>query len=288
MYRTAFFITFLAIAGIAPAQPAESEPAGASEPSSDESVLAWFKGEALTAEDLAPDPGTIEMNRKAWDDTTFNGWMEQARSQRLTAIIFGTLLEEFRNAEDIEPTPEEIEQFIEATETAEAASQRQFEERREEIRTLLEAGDLTDAEQGRLESELKTLESILEMNAEQEAFGREHFGDEYEAQQRDIQERIGRQMIASWKTNRSLYERYGGRVIFQQAGPEPVDAYRKFLEEHREAGDFEIVDPELREQFWRYFVNDRMHTFYDEDEGAKWMETPWWQMENLEEAMGRN
>jgi len=288
MIRWSFFMTLVALASTVVAQPAEPNEASASEEAEDEPVLARFKGEPLTAADLEPDPRTLEMNRKAWDDKTFNGWLEQAQSQKLTRIIFGTLLEEYREAEGIAPTPEEIDQFVEAAMKANAASHAEFEARQNEIRERLEAEDLTDAERARLESERETLESLLEMNAEQEAFGREHFGEDYEAQQRRSQERIGRQMITAWKTNRSLYERYGGRVIFQQAGPEPVDAYRRFLEEHRDAGDFEIVDPELREQFWRYFVNDRMHTFYDDEEGAKWMKTPWWQMENLEEAMRSN
>ena len=47
-------------------------------------------------------------------------------------------------------------------------------------------------------------------------------------------------MIRQWKSNRQLYREYGGRVIFQQFGPEPLDAYRRFLEEQQNAGAFEV------------------------------------------------
>jgi hypothetical protein len=68
--------------------------------------------------------------------------------------------------------------------------------------------------------------------------------------------------IRQWKINRSLYREYGGRVIFQQGGPEPLDAYRLFLEERQRDGDFEILDPALGAEFWRYYRNDAMHSFY--------------------------
>ena len=75
-----------------------------------------------------------------------------------------------------------------------------------------------------------------------------------------------------------MYEKYGGRVIFQQAGPEPVDAYRDFLKEKERQKAFQIYDPKLNEAFWDYFVNGG-HTFYSKEEGEKSMKNPWWEME---------
>lgn len=249
-----------------------------SEPNSKEKeeVLAWYQDEPLTASDLEPDPRTVEMNRRAHEEQDFVNWLESAHTRGLTRIIFGGLLEEYRRAEVPEPTGEEIDQFIEFSNRAERESREEFRERLDQINERLKVSDIDDAEKTQLEAEHETLMSILDSYAEQEKFGREHWGENYEAQSRKSEERIARQMISSWKTNRSLFDKYGGRVIFQQAGPEPVDAYRRFLEEHREDGDFEIMDPTLREAFWKYFVNDRMHTFYDLEEGASWMQTPWW------------
>jgi heat shock protein HslJ len=59
-----------------------------------------------------------------------------------------------------------------------------------------------------------------------------------------MQREFARSIIEQWKVNRALYEQYGGRIIFQQLGPEPLDAYREFLEEKRREGAFEINDPE--------------------------------------------
>ena len=88
-------------------------------------------------------------------------------------------------------------------------------------------------------------------------------------------------MVTYWKTNNSLYDKYGGRVIFQQVGPEPLDAYRKSLEEHENKGLFNIMQKEFEDGFWNCFRNDKMQNFYPEEEGARFIETPrWFQNEN--------
>jgi len=69
---------------------------------------------------------------------------------------------------------------------------------------------------------------------------------------------MGRAMILRWKLNRALYRQYGGRTIFQQFGPEPLDAYRQYLEERQAAGDFKIHEKAFENAFWRYFTDDTM------------------------------
>jgi heat shock protein HslJ len=74
---------------------------------------------------------------------------------------------------------------------------------------------------------------------------------------------MGRSMIERWKLNKALYEQYGGRIIFQQFGPEPLDAYRRYLEERQQAGDFTIHNEEFAKVFWDYFTNESKHSFYE-------------------------
>jgi hypothetical protein len=73
---------------------------------------------------------------------------------------------------------------------------------------------------------------------------------------------IAAAFIKQWKINKALHDQYGGRVIFQQGGPEPLDAYRAFLEERQAAGDFAIDDPAMVEDFWRYYRDDSIHSFF--------------------------
>jgi hypothetical protein len=55
------------------------------------------------------------------------------------------------------------------------------------------------------------------------------------AQAEQIRRAMGRSMIRQWKLNRALYCEYGGRIIYQQLGPEPLGAYRRYLEPGSEA-----------------------------------------------------
>ena len=70
----------------------------------------------------------------------------------------------------------------------------------------------------------------------------------------------------------------GGRIIYQQGGPEPLDAYRQFLTEQARQGAFRIIDQSLEPGFWRYFVTDSIHSFYPSGspEEAQAFATPWW------------
>lgn len=104
-------------------------------------------------------------------------------------------------------------------------------------------------------------------------------------QVRQMRRAMGRALIRQWKLNRALFEQYGGRIIFQQLGPEPLDAYRQYLEERQAAGDFKIHQRSLEEQFWRYFTDDSMHSFYapgSEAEAQAFTTPPWERMAGVQ------
>lgn len=101
-------------------------------------------------------------------------------------------------------------------------------------------------------------------------------GDDYEGvadlppeeaqQAMQMRRQMAESLLRQRKINRALYEQYGGRVAFQQLGPEPIDAYREFLEERQRAGAFELVDADLAEAFWEYFSDEQKHSFFDEEQ----------------------
>jgi heat shock protein HslJ len=96
------------------------------------------------------------------------------------------------------------------------------------------------------------------------------------AQVADMRRQMGYSMIRQWKLNGEIYRQYGGRVIYQQFGPEPLDAYRQYLEERQAAGDFTIHDKAFEAEFWRYFRDDSMHEFFKPGtEAAAFRATPW-------------
>jgi hypothetical protein len=97
---------------------------------------------------------------------------------------------------------------------------------------------------------------------------------EIEAMQRDM----ARDIIRQWKLNKALYDEYGGRIIYQQLGPEPLDAYSQFLRQREADGAFAIRDKALETSFWRYFTDDSMHDFMapgGADEAQAFTIPPW-------------
>ncbi len=103
-------------------------------------------------------------------------------------------------------------------------------------------------------------------------------GSEKSAEDKAARDEIATAFIRQWKINRALYQHYGGRIIFQQGGPEPLDAYRKFLDDSAARGDFRITNPDLDAGFWRYYRDDSIHEFFkpgSAEEAKAFADTPW-------------
>jgi len=103
-------------------------------------------------------------------------------------------------------------------------------------------------------------------------------GSEESAEDEAARAEITAAFIQQWKINRALYQQYGGRIIYQQGGPEPLDGYRKFLEESAARGDFRIANPDLEAGFWRYYRDESIHDFYkpgSAEEAKAFTDPPW-------------
>lgn len=193
---------------------------------------------------------------------------------RLNGLIFGTLLERFAQDNRIEPTDEELDTFTRKIDEQKRKQENQFKKHRKRLIAELQDTTLSERERKGKESTLQKIERLLKSRRKNKEQTRG-----MEEQLRPMRRRMALQFVRRWKINKALFEKYGGRVIFQQAGPEPVDAYRDFLRAQEKSGAFKILDRQSVAPFWRYFTNDAMHTFYSGDDGAKFMNTPWWLME---------
>ncbi len=196
---------------------------------------------------------------------------------RLSGLILGALLERFVRDNKIEPTDEELKAFILRSEEMERQHRIQLEKDRKKLVAELKDPAVSEHDRKEKESRLQTIESILKSNREMKAQVKG------EKQLLEMKRQMAWQFVRSWKINKALFAKYGGRVIFQQAGVEPIDAYRDFLKEQEKSGAFQILDKKYEASFWRYFTNDAMHTFYPEGEGAKFINTPWWMMDQTPE-----
>lgn len=293
--KSALFL--LALAGCSSLAAAQDAPAGGSAPAAAPAtapgaepalqppaaahgrVLALSMGKPISEADLQPDDRLIKLNKTSLDEKAYADWFRRAQVLRLTELIFVPLLSEYSREKGIEATAAEIDEFITRSNKAEAEAEADFVRQKAEIEAELRNTNLAPSDRTHLESQLGTLNTILESKASMEERARREFGDNYKARMREIDEGVARQMIVAWKLNKSLFDQYGGRVAFQQAGPEPLDAYAAFLADRKKAGAFGIYDPAIESAFWDYFQNDSMHQFYSAEESHDVMKTPWWKLE---------
>jgi len=195
--------------------------------------------------------------------------LRPADKEKITAAVFGPLRQAYAKEKGIEVTEEEIKDFNGRMEALEKEKNTGDAKKREQLLVELKSDKLTPEERTGKEGELKMIEALL-------------VPDKPTSSEKQLVDKGQRELavesIRAWKTNRELFKQYGGRVIFQQAGPEPLDAYRDFLKEQEKKGAFRINDAAAEKQFWKYFTDDKSHVFLDNAEGKKAFDNPWWQM----------
>ncbi|HSN71467.1 MAG TPA: hypothetical protein VLT59_08150 [Steroidobacteraceae bacterium] len=195
-------------------------------------------------------------------------------AEELRYVILKTLTDRYADQKGITVSDAEIDAYIARMAAAMAQHRKEQEALRDELAGKLSTATLSASEREKLEAELETATEMV-ANLAPETGDTVEEAREIEAARREI----ATAFILQWKINRALYQQYGGRIGYQQGGPEPVDAYREFLEEHAAAGDFQIRDEGFERAFWAYYRNDSIHSFYpsgSEDE-AKAFADPWLQ-----------
>ena len=198
------------------------------------------------------------------------------RKAEVNGIIFGGLLQRYAAEKKIEPTPAELQTFGRSLENGRGPEE-EMKADREALKRRLADPSITTGERKEKEEALAIVERMLQsphLDRLKE--------ESYRNAQSDAHREVARFIVTSWKINQSLHAQYGGRVIFQQAGPEPLDAYRDFLREREKAGDFQIFDPRCEADFWKYFTDDSMHNFLPKESGDQAMRTPWWTLKSCD------
>jgi len=71
------------------------------------------------------------------------------------------------------------------------------------------------------------------------------------------EEFFARWYLGNWKLQKAFYEKYGGRVIFQQVGPEAINGMRDFLREQEQQGRLKFHQERLAKIFWEPFIREK-------------------------------
>ena len=193
--------------------------------------------------------------------------VEEARGSGIAALINGSLIENFAEDNGIRPTEDELTAFTARMLETQRRSLSRFEVDRAKLEQALEE-TLSAEERKEIQDRLESLVAIIDSLAESQRYA-----------DMDVVRPVAMRWVKSWKVNKALYEKYGGRVIWQQAGFEPLDAQRQFLEEQQASGAFTIFDQDYEDEFWHYWRTERIHKFVPEGKERELINTPWWLME---------
>jgi ABC-type glycerol-3-phosphate transport system substrate-binding protein len=192
-------------------------------------------------------------------------------AEELRYVVLHELTDRYAQEQGIAVTQAEKDAYVSYVREGLAKDRAQKAARRAELAARLAAGGLSDAERSRLAAEVAALDDFLAALDDAGAA-------KVDPQEEEARQQVAAAFILQWKINRSLYREYGGRIIFQQGGPEPLDAYRRFLEQAQSRGDFRIVDKSLEAAFWRYYRDDSIHSFYprgSKEEAQAFAVAPW-------------
>jgi len=136
------------------------------------------------------------------------------------------------------------------------------------MREALSSGSLTDEQRVKIENDIANAERFATLTDEQSKA-------EWEKMEAEMNRAIAAPMIEWWKFNRSVFMKYGGRLLPQPGELEALDATKTWLEEREKAGDFEILDTTLLPGFWAYYTQDQTAFLIEDPEGTEFDE-PWW------------
>jgi len=246
---------------------------------------------ALTSDDRAPaatlfgrpiyldafQPPTQWKTHEGKTDAEYAAWLRDWQLEQANGKIWSALMEHFCKDRDCEPTVAECEAFEAAMRKQQerdpllknqprepAISPEEYQRIRTELQQQVQSPGLTDDQRKELTLAAATLDGLKDKKLGEPT------------------REISTLWVRAWKMNRALYRQYGGEVIWQQAGLEPLEAYRTWFEENERSGAFTMLDPQLRERFWRYFKigHIKVDEKFLKETGLKDpFEKPWWLLE---------
>lgn len=176
---------------------------------------------------------------------------------RILAAFGAPVLDRFVKERKIEATADEIEAFQKNMQRISDRNVRDWKDKLAELKKKIENPGLSTDEKMKFEKERAMYERFLAASNQEPAAKAEAS--------------IARSFIMAWKTERELQRVYGGRVIFQQAGLEALDARRLLFEQAEKQGDLKFDDPGVRFLFYYYSTNMRHQATKD----TQALEKPW-------------
>jgi hypothetical protein len=245
-------------------------PLPAAEPAVRKPVAEVF-GKSVYEDDLVPPKMDAEQKAK-FSPAEHKAWYERTREEALRNLVWSSVFADFAQKRKIEPTQAEIDSQIREHGRFKSEDKVRREKQREELIVELKSPGLSDARRKQAQQHLETLNSLRDHDARME---KERSDPAAEKMWQDSERRVAAVWVKQWKVNQALFREFGGRIIFQQAGWEPIDAYRSLLDQYKAEKRFVVNDPSLQEAVFRYFRHKFVYA--DEKKAKFYFERPYWE-----------
>jgi len=245
--------------------------AGAAEPFEnlpDDTVLVEVLGQKVCLKDIKPDSDVKKKHQESTNEQ-FNLWLKQTRASNL-GRYFKPLLNEYVKEKGLKATDQEVNEYKERMISFMTSEKERQKKKRDNLAKELVAENIESTKRAELEKSFNLYSRLIEKTPDMKLIY--HSTDSNTAK---LINGLTKSLILDWKTKKELYKQYKGRVIFQQAGPEPLDAFMLFFEEQQSKGKFKFYNKDAEDLFWDYYRNVR-HTVIGKDpnEAARIINTP--------------
>ncbi len=202
----------------------------------------------------------------------YAAWLQKEKNEKLRTLVWQAVFEDFAKQQRVEPTAAEIESQINSQRRFMKEDKLRRAKERERLVAELKSPNLSEAQRKQSQQYLDTLLSLEKHDA---AMEQERRTPKQEKMWADSERRVAQVWVKNWKVNQALFRKFGGRIIFQQAGWEPIDAYRKLLEQYEARKAFVLNDPALRDAVYSYF--NYKFVYADETKAKFYFEKPYWE-----------
>lgn len=233
-------------------------------------VIAEVLGQKVYLGNIEPNSDVKRKHQESEPNERFNLWLKQTRASDL-GRYFKPLWDEYAKEKELTVTEQEIKEFNERMINFMTAEKEKQKKKRDNLARELIAENIENTKRAELEKSFNLYNRLIDSFREPNLIFQ------------NTHNNVAQSVILNWKIYKELYKQYKGRVIFQQAGPEPLDAFRKFFEEQQSKGKFKFYNKDAEDLFWDYYRNVR-HTFYEApNEAEQLMNAPWWLKEKKED-----
>jgi len=236
----------------------------------EEPPIAEIYGEKVYVRDLPLPPKMVATSKSTMSAEEFSQWKQDALRQTLAYEVMEEARKRFLKEMKMEPTQQDIDGYIAFLHRARQADSKQRAEARAKLQQELQQPGLGEETRAAAKEKLSMLDEIDKYDVPPATA-------EARKEQQESEQTVAAMTVSGWKFNQALYRKYGGRVVFQQAGLEPIDAHKAFMQELETSGAYKILDPAYQDLFKEtseYF--DKKFQYADQAEIDKYFDSPWW------------